>query len=322
MRRSILSAYLATVLLVVAWTTGFATGTAAASPGFPPGPPPRPGCKWGFKGWECKASDSDREKDDDRRKGGNDTGGTTGSGGSTGSDGPTAEEIWQGKVDEINDANDEAIERYDDAVDQYKNCVTGNIPEMCHLPAPPALQDRPPLPPDVVDPGPGPTRPVFTPPQAAWIVISTELTIPTPKPGIGPDPRANRWDMAVVGYPYWLWAEGQTEASTEASAGGLHVSLDAHVSGLVFDMGDGNKVKCKGTGTKWSGRGSSSDPAESPTCGYRWKKMSGKNKEYTVTVTTYWEVDWVAGGETGTEYLVTTATRHVPVGELQTVVDG
>jgi hypothetical protein len=153
-------------------------------------------------------------------------------------------------------------------------------------------------------------------------VISTRLKIPTPKPAMGPSPEASRWDMAVVGYPYWLWAEGQTQASAEASAGGLHVSLDAHVSGLTFDMGDGNKIKCKGAGTKWTGSARDQEPQESPTCGYRWEKMSGKGKEYTVTMTAYWQVDWVAGDATGTEYLVTTATRQVPVGELQVVVDG
>lgn len=246
-----------------------------------------------------------------------------GAGGNPGSEEDTPVDKWKDEVDEINDANQKALDKYKNDIGAFIACQDSGTAAPCgDAPSRPDLEDLPPRPEDPGGDTPEPDVPVVTPPEAAWIAISTELILPSPTPGIGPNPTANRWKMAVVGYPYWLWADGDTEASAEASAAGLHVSLNADVSSLVFDMGDGTKVKCKGTGTKWSDKTSSSAPTESPSCGYRWKKMSGKDKTYTVTMTAYWEVDWVAGDSTGTEYLVTTATRQVPVGELQTVVDG
>ena len=81
------------------------------------------------------------------------------------------------------------------------------------------------------------------------------LRLTAPTPGVGPDPSLNDWNMAAVGYPLWLWAEGATDPPPVTdSVGGLSVSLHAHVSKVVFDMGDGTKLTCRGSGQRWTDR--------------------------------------------------------------------
>jgi hypothetical protein len=45
--------------------------------------------------------------------------------------------------------------------------------------------------------------------QAAAVAVA-RLQLPTIAPGIGPSPTLNPWNMAAVGYPLWLWADGAT----------------------------------------------------------------------------------------------------------------
>jgi hypothetical protein len=45
--------------------------------------------------------------------------------------------------------------------------------------------------------------------QAAAIAVA-RLQLPTVAPGIGPSPDLNPWNIAAVGYPLWLWADGPT----------------------------------------------------------------------------------------------------------------
>ena len=72
-------------------------------------------------------------------------------------------------------------------------------------------------------------------------------------PGIGPSPDINPWNMAAVGYPLWLWADGPTHVGPISdSVAGLSVSLDAEVSSLTFRMGDGHTVTCAGSGHPWT----------------------------------------------------------------------
>ena len=48
-------------------------------------------------------------------------------------------------------------------------------------------------------------------PQQAAIIAVARLRLSPPKPVIGPSPEINEWDIAAVGYPYWLWAEGDLD---------------------------------------------------------------------------------------------------------------
>lgn len=160
--------------------------------------------------------------------------------------------------------------------------------------------------------------PAISPQQAAQRAVA-RLTLTAPKPGIGPPPEINRWKMAAVGYPMWLWVEGNTNpAPVSDSVGGLFVSLDARIQQISFDMGDGHTVRCGSAGTKWT---RAVEPAQkSPTCGYTYQKPSLPKGEYTITATTTWAVDWNINGTTGTIPLTQSASTTLPVGELQALV--
>jgi hypothetical protein len=152
---------------------------------------------------------------------------------------------------------------------------------------------------------------------AQQAVARLRLTAPTPS--VGPPPSINRWKMAAVGYPLWLWVDGTTDpAPVTDSDGPLSVSLDARVTSITFDMGDGHTVSCTGTGTRWTKEVAAGKP--SPTCGYTYTKPSLPKGDYSVTATTHWAVDWNINGATGTLPYVQSATTAVPVGELQVLV--
>jgi hypothetical protein len=59
-------------------------------------------------------------------------------------------------------------------------------------------------------------RPPITAGQAAAIAVA-RLKLPTIAPGIGPSPELNPWNMAAVGYPLWLWADGPTHVSVRST---------------------------------------------------------------------------------------------------------
>ena len=106
----------------------------------------------------------------------------------------------------------------------------------------------------------------ITPEQAAYMALA-QLQLPATPPGIGPDPSKNEWDMAAVGYPLWVWADGPTHVGpVTTNVANLTVSLDARLTKTMFRMGDGHSLTCRGGGTpykSWVKPG-----AKSPTCGY------------------------------------------------------
>ena len=158
----------------------------------------------------------------------------------------------------------------------------------------------------------------ITPEQAAYMAVA-QLQLPTTPPAVGPDPSKNKWHMAAVGYPLWLWADGPTHVGPVTNnVANLSVSLDARVSKTLFKMGDGHSTTCRGGGTpyeSWVTPG-----AKSPTCGYTYEKPSLPRGKYTVTAVTYWAVTWRVGGATGVINMPQQATTQVPVGELQAIV--
>ena len=148
-------------------------------------------------------------------------------------------------------------------------------------------------------------------------LASLRLTAPTPS--VGPPPSVNRWKMAAVGFPLWLWVDGRTNpAPVTDSDGPLSVSLSAHITGITFAMGDGHSVTCAGTGTRWTRAVAAGKP--SPTCGYTYTRPSLPKGNYTVTATTHWAVDWNINGTTGTLPYAQSATTQLPVGELQVLI--
>ena len=164
----------------------------------------------------------------------------------------------------------------------------------------------------------GPGNLPITAGQAAAIAVA-RLQLPTIAPGIGPSPDLNRWNMAAVGYPLWLWADGRTHVGPISdSVGGLSVSLDAKVSSLTFRMGDGHSVTCPGVGQQWT---TTVEPgAKSPSCGYSYTKPSLPNGSYTVAAIANWAVTWTSNGQSGVINVPAVDTTELPVGELQVLV--
>jgi hypothetical protein len=164
----------------------------------------------------------------------------------------------------------------------------------------------------------GPGTPSITAGQAAAIAVA-RLQLPTIAPGIGPSPDLNPWNMAAVGYPLWLWADGQTRVGPVSdSVAGLSVSLHADVSSLTFRMGDGHTVTCPGAGRPWT---TAVQPgAKSPTCGYSYAKPSLPKDTYTVAAIANWAVTWTSNGQSGVINVPAVDTVELPVGELQVLV--
>jgi hypothetical protein len=163
-----------------------------------------------------------------------------------------------------------------------------------------------------------PAAPAITPEQAAYIA-SARIRLVPPKPVIGPPPEINEWGMAAVGYPLWLWTEGNLDpAPVSDSVFDLSVSLDARLVEVVFDMGDGHRVRCSDLGTRWT---RSVEPgAKSPTCGYAYQEPSLPRGSYTVTANAVWAIDWSINGSTGSIPFYQSASTQIPVGELQVLV--
>ena len=147
--------------------------------------------------------------------------------------------------------------------------------------------------------------------------IVVRLQLPTPTPQFGPDPSANEWDMAAVGYPLWLWTEGPETVRSSVSAYGLTFTLTARYRSPTVEMGDGKTVRCTDT-TAY--RSSVRPGTESPTCGYTYLQAARGDGDYTVTATTHWDIAWSVAGFSGTLPGTHRADRDLPVGELQAIV--
>jgi hypothetical protein len=158
----------------------------------------------------------------------------------------------------------------------------------------------------------------ITPYQAA-LMAAAYLPLQPGQPQVGPPPSLNKWDMAAVGYPLWIWAEGDLDpAPVSQSVSGLSVSLDADLAKIVYDLGDGTTITC-GPGTPWR-RGRVPAGTPSPDCGHTYTQPSLPKGSYPITATTHWSVAWTAGGQSGTIPFTQTSTTTIPVGEVQTLV--
>jgi hypothetical protein len=154
--------------------------------------------------------------------------------------------------------------------------------------------------------------------QAAAIAVA-RLQLPRIPPGIGPSPDINQWNMAAVGYPLWLWADGPTHVGPISdSVAGLSVSLEAEVSSLTFRMGDGHVVRCAGSGHPWTA--AVQPGTKSPNCGYSYAKPSLPDSAYTVAAIANWAVTWTSNGQSGGINVPAVDATALPVGELQVLV--
>jgi hypothetical protein len=211
-----------------------------------------------------------------------------------------------------------ALAHYDRQLATYTRCVRTFNPSLNS-----AGCGNPPTPPTAPEFGSDTfsgrgNQPRVTAGQAAAIAVA-RLQLPTIAPGIGPSPELNPWNMAAVGYPLWLWANGPTHVGPVSdSVAGLSVSLEAEVSSLTFRMGDGHVVNCPGTGHPWT---TVVEPGrESPNCGYSYAKPSLPADTYTVAAIANWAVTWTSNGQSGVINVPAVDTTELPVGELQVLV--
>lgn len=203
-----------------------------------------------------------------------------------------------------------ALAIYDRQFARYERCMQASANGAgCTMPKSPWLRN---------DRLSGPRNPAITAGQAAAIAVA-HLQLPTIAPGIGPSPDLNPWNMAAVGYPLWLWADGPTRVGpVSESVSGLSVSLEAEVSSLTFRMGDGHSIKCAGSGHQWT---TAVKPGtKSPSCGYAYTKPSLPDRRYTVAAIANWAVTWTSNGQSGVINVPAVDTIELPVGELQVLV--
>lgn len=243
-------------------------------------------------------------------KGGGDSGGSsarTGGGSNTSrSKGPSPEQQLA--------AYQRAWKSYESQLNSYRDCLDAGSAQACGAPeVMPELTGA--LATITATPG-GP--PLMSPGQAGAIAVA-RLQLPLNAPKVGPDPKVNKWKMAAVGYPLWVWADGPTHVGPVSdSVAGLSVSLDAQLTKTVFRMGDGKSVTCTGGGTPYRKGTKAATP--SPTCGYRYEKPSLPKGDYTVTAIGYWAVTWNVNGTSGVITVPRVATSPLPVGEVQVLV--
>jgi hypothetical protein len=105
-----------------------------------------------------------------------------------------------------------ALAAYDRRLATYTRCVRTFDPSLNK-----AGCGNPPTPPTAPEFGSDTfsgrgNQPSITAGNAAAIAVA-RLQLPTIAPGIGPSPDLNPWNMAAVGYPWWLWADGPSHVS-------------------------------------------------------------------------------------------------------------
>jgi hypothetical protein len=146
-----------------------------------------------------------------------------------------------------------------------------------------------------------------------------------------PSIRVSAASHGYVGVPIWLWIDGGVAnigpVSATAAVGAASVTATARLVSTQWSMGPpGATVRCNGPGTPWRGQ-----PGASPDCGYVYSQRSLPDRTngtgvWPVTVTAVWQVTWTgfSGGApvVGVQGLELTATRALPVGELQVLVTG
>ncbi|MFG2312950.1 ATP/GTP-binding protein [Streptomyces sp. NPDC048566] len=128
----------------------------------------------------------------------------------------------------------------------------------------------------------------------------------------------------IVGVPMWMWVhKGPTTYgpnSTSVTARGVTVTAIAEVTKIVWRMGDGATVTCKGPGTTYT---AAYGKQESPTCGHTYHRTSAAQNggKYAVAATATWSINWqVEGGGTNGRFTETRQSQiQVGIGELQVV---
>lgn len=144
-------------------------------------------------------------------------------------------------------------------------------------------------------------------------VASMQLTTPalemTPPPNLE-DPNV------LINLPAHLWfshtdARALGPVTASASDAGLTVTATAELARLELDTGDGHVITCRVADVL----GPPADVMQPPTCGHIWTEPSTSHPGgvYVLTLTSYWEIPWTGGGQSGSLTTTTSATLAVAV---------
>ena len=163
-----------------------------------------------------------------------------------------------------------------------------------------------------------PTAPEAPDPEELARRLLASIDFQAPEVAVFP-PADSLKQMTYVGWNTWFWAEPSSvlqwgPVTDSISEAGVTVSLTARVTGLTWEMGDGESVSC-GKGTAWTMSATSGRNVASPDCGY----VYSEDGRYTVRVVSDWAVDWSGGGRSGSLPFTLSRDREVIVGEMQSV---
>jgi hypothetical protein len=118
-----------------------------------------------------------------------------------------------------------------------------------------------------------------------------------PSPSIEMAPPTDRDQLVNVST--WLWIESTAwrSMSATAAAGPVSATATAAPAEVVWQMGDGHSVTCRGPGMPYD----SSNSNGTSYCSYTWTTSSGSqpNGIYLVTATVYYQAAWTAAGAPG-----------------------
>lgn len=181
-------------------------------------------------------------------------------------------------------------------------------------------------PPPYIEPPGGPPRVWIETPPETWVnpgeLAAQAVAAMNLEPiGIGIVPESGEDKLGLIGLPTWMWVRNPAEntygpITRSASAQGVTVTATASVSKVEWDMGDGTPAIICSQGTPYSDGYGRQD---SPTCGHRYENTSANQPDnaYTVTATSYWDIEWQGGGMTGTMAFTLETDTQIRVGELQ-----
>ena len=147
-----------------------------------------------------------------------------------------------------------------------------------------------------------------------------QLQLPEPEINMSPPPSAD----SVVGVPVFLWVSADAWQPAEATAEipGVTVHVRAEPQRVVWNMGDGTQVECRGPGEPWDP--SLSEEAQVSSCRYTYRSTSigQPDERFPVTATVYWMASWTVEGAPGGGDLgeiARSSTTSVRVAQIQTV---
>ena len=177
--------------------------------------------------------------------------------------------------------------------------------------------------------------PLPTVSQLVWAPASAPMTpsalaqvaykqLKPPAPTLVLSPPSTRPEL--VGMPLWLSvpASSWVPVTASASAGGASVTATATPVSVMWSMGDGRSVTCRGPGTPYPSDASVHPPLSSPTCGHTYQRPTPQGRSFPLTATVDWRVAWSGTGNSGGTFpnLRTSSGTQVQVTEVQALVTG